>query len=259
MILELDVGNTRIKWRQLQVGSGKVLSADAALSVAQLIDGEAGSAQPSMVRLCSVRASEAVAEIRSWVQQTWNLEVQEARVTRSCAGVTNHYADLTRLGVDRWLAMIAAFHRRPGGCMIVDSGTAVTVDIVAADGQHQGGYIVPGRALMCRSLQEHTRIRLSASGLEPGVSPGHSTDEAVQHGVLAMQVALVERAIAQVPGDIGDLNLYLTGGDSELLARNLQMPEQAEQGQQAARPEPELVSGLVLDGLAYACPGPGED
>lgn len=260
MILELDVGNTRIKWRQLQAGSGKPLRVNAVASVADLATGEAGDTRPAMVRLCSVRAPETVSEIKAWVRETWSLEVQEAGVTRSCAGVTNHYADLGRLGVDRWLAMIAAFHRRPGGCVIVDSGTAMTVDIVADDGQHQGGYIVPGSGLVCRVLEEHTRIRLDDSRTQVGIVPGHSTDEAVRHGALAMQVALVEKALRYLPDNTPQLNLYLTGGDAELLAQHLDLSGWAGEAESAARlREPELVSGLVLDGLAYACPGPDGD
>ncbi len=259
MILELDVGNTRIKWRQLETGSGRVLSTDAVSSFAELIAGPAGSAQPAMVRLCSVRTPETVAEIKAWVRDTWSIELQEAKVSQTCAGVSNQYADPGRLGVDRWLAMIAAFHRRPGGCLIVDSGTAVTVDVVATDGQHQGGYIVPGRGLMCRVLQEQTRIRLSDTEADASIDPGHSTDAAVKHGVLAMQVALVEKALRQLAAQGTELNLYLTGGDAELLAAHLDLSECAlgARGAGQTRP-PEIVSGLVLDGLAYACPGPDE-
>lgn len=253
MILELDVGNSRIKWRQLSDVDGDVLNSGAVASVAELISGEAAGSRPAMIRMCSVRAAEAVGEIRAWARGTWEMDVLEARVTRSCAGVTNHYQDLNRLGVDRWLAMIAAFNRRPGGCLIVDSGTAVTVDVVAADGQHRGGYIVPGRALMCGALEMHTQIRLGPVPAVPGSHPGHSTDEAVQHGVLAMQVALVEKTLRLFQKDMPDLNLYLTGGDANLLAEHLQPPQQSDGGPWVA---PELISGLVLDGLAYSCPDP---
>lgn len=255
MILELDVGNTRIKWRQLRETDGTVLSSGAVTSVAELTGGEAARMAPAMIRLCSVRAAEAVREIKSWADANWGLDVMEARVTRSCAGVSNHYQDLTRLGVDRWLAMVAAFNRRPGGCLIVDSGTAVTVDVVAADGQHQGGYIVPGRALMCGALEAHTQIRLGPVPARLNTHPGHSTDEAVQHGVLAMQVALVEKALRRYLQDMPDLNLYLTGGDANLLAEQLQS---AQQVAGLAGVTPEVIGGLVLDGLAYVCPGPGE-
>lgn len=260
MILELDVGNTRIKWRQLQGGDGKILDMGAVSSVADLVASPAGDACPVMVRLCSVRAAETVNEIRAWVRAAWNLEVQEARVTRSCAGVSNQYTDPGRLGVDRWLAMIAAYHRRPGGCVIVDSGTAVTVDIVAADGKHQGGYIVPGSSLMSRALEDHTRIRLGDPPLQIGIDPGHSTDTAVRHGALAMQVALVEKATRQLAVNTPELNLYLTGGDAELLARHLDIsPDTDATAAALTLRGPEIVSGLVLDGLAYTCPGPEGD
>ncbi len=107
------------------------------------------------------------------------------------AGVTIRYSDPSRLGVDRWLAMLAAHAASTKACLVVDCGTALTIDKLTASGEHCGGYIIPGLALMRRSLEENTRIRLNKEFEAGGVALGHSTDEAVYHGSLAAAVALI--------------------------------------------------------------------
>ena len=71
---------------------------------------------------------------------------------RAAAGVVNGYADPSLLGVDRWVAVVGAYHRVRGAVVVADIGTAATIDVVAADGRHRGGYIVPGPRLMVASL-----------------------------------------------------------------------------------------------------------
>lgn len=246
MILELDVGNTRIKWRQLGSQSGQTLESGAVTDLDELIGLCSTFARPDFIRLCSVRSEDISEKFRQFSAVTWGREVQEARVTRSCAGVTNHYEDLSRLGVDRWLAMLAAYNRSARACVIVDSGTALTVDAIAGDGQHLGGYIVPGRSLMAESLQSRTRIRILRQPERVTAEPGHGTEAAVLNGALASQVALVERTLRWMPNQNSGIALFLAGGDAELLA--------AELGEGDASLDVEIASALVLDGLAYACP-----
>src|SRR3546814_4187176 len=73
------------------------------------------------------------------------------------AGVRNGYDDYGRLGLDRWLALLGGFHLASGACLVLDFGTAVTADFVAADGEHLGGFICPGMPLMRNQLRTHTR------------------------------------------------------------------------------------------------------
>lgn len=237
MILELDVGNTRIKWRRLEERSGSVLEQGHVAESGELVKIFADAPAPRMIRMCSVRGGEVSEQLKRWAVDNWQLEIHSAEVSRSCAGVTNQYTDLGKLGVDRWLAMLAAYRRAAGSCIIVDSGTALTIDVVDADGNHVGGYIIPGLQLMRESLQANTRIRLIDEP-ECSLALGHSTDTAVYNGTLAALVAVIERVVHSVAG----ANLYLSGGDAELLQSQLH-------GLQA-----EVVTGLVLDGLSLACP-----
>ena len=94
---------------------------------------------------------------------------------------------------------------------------------------------MPGLRLMRSSLVENTGIELSAKTVADSAEPGHSTEEAVMNGTLAVLLALIEK---KAMGSI----LLLTGGDAEVLAAML--PEQKRL----------LVPSLVLDGLTIACP-----
>ncbi len=235
MILELDIGNTRIKWRQLDERHNDCLAQGHVSDLQELQKLEALQKQPVMARMCSVRDESLNEQLRQWVRSSYGIKLQQARVTRSCGGVSNSYEDVSRLGIDRWLAMLAAYARIAGPCVIVDSGTALTVDILNAEGEHEGGYIVPGLQLMRSSLTENTGIRLAETSRPVSVDPGHSTDEAVLNGTLAALLALIEKATSSS-------KLLLTGGDAEVLAEML-----ADQNWQ-------VIPSLVMDGLAIACP-----
>ena len=172
------------------------------------------------------------------------------RVTsrRSACGVTVAYIDPWRLGVDRLLAMIAAhwrFARRPVCTVAV--GTALTIDLVGADGHHRGGAIIPAAPLMVASLLTGTNgIRRRAQGGASGRGRalfGRSTRAAVEQGAAYAAAAAVDRAVSEAKALVGRTpQLVLTGG-----------------GAAALRPLIEsagvLVPDLVLEGLAAWCVG----
>jgi type III pantothenate kinase len=165
-------------------------------------------------------------------------------------GVRNGYVQPELLGVDRWLGLLAARSRRPAAACIVGVGTALTVDLLDADGQHHGGLLVPGPELMMDALVTRTaRIGAAARQAEPQVKAGLgvNTAGAMQEGGLLAAAALAVRA-AQ---DFAERNgapvwLCLTGGGAETVAERL--PTNA--------PWPVGIAGiavqpdLVLQGLA---------
>ena len=247
MILEFDVGNSRIKWRQVDERQGSVMREGHVSAVNQLIAMHDSHCEPTMVRMCSVRAGDVNDRIRQWTGDTWGLEIQVAKVVRSCGGVSNQYADLNKLGVDRWLEMLAAYARATDFCVIVDAGTAVTVDVVDDRGSHLGGYILPGLKLMSLSLQTNTQIKLSDETPEYFLALGHSTDAAVRNGTLMALTSLIERVVQPISAQSAQARLFFCGGDAELLANNTNVADI------------EVIPGLVLDGLAIACPYLPED
>jgi len=247
MILDLDIGNTRIKWQlsDTAVGSEKAaLHSGIALDMAELLEATVEQYPVAQVRAASVRGGSLLSELTAVLEQDWQLSVQMAQVVRECQGVTVAYEDLTRLGVDRWLAMLAAYQDAEGACIVVDCGTAVTVDLIDNQGQHLGGYIVPGLRLIPGSLTQNTAIVLKAEpgwGLEPGIS----TEQAIYHGALQMLVALLEKTIASkypIQPGMKPPVVYLTGGDAAVLADFLDLQDVTLK----------QVEGLVFEGLALA-------
>lgn len=199
----------------------------------------------SMARACSVRADSTLQDIAGWVHQRWDIELRIARVSASCGGVTNSYADVSRMGIDRWLAMVAAFSQAQGACIVVDAGTALTVDLLNTDGNHGGGFILPGLNMMVDALEQNTGIRLRSREFSGSINPGTSTEEAVLQGALASAIALIGDSIDSLCCSGVKAALYISGGDAELIARALESGREFDM---------KIAPELVLDGLAIACP-----
>jgi type III pantothenate kinase len=145
------------------------------------------------------------------------------------------------LGVDRWLAILAAYNMACGGVVVIDVGTAITADGVNVSGQHLGGYICPGMRLMERSLQTNTNLVRFAETHPRDMNPGITTGSAVSAGVLAATVGFTQESWTKLSALSGATIAMLTGGDAEVVAPHLLFPVQ-------------LASNIVLDGLALAVP-----
>lgn len=237
MILEIDMGNSRIKWR-CRNESGSLARGVVSGGYQQLAAEWAGLPIRS-VWVASVLGEAHNEAFRQWCRSHFQVEAQFARSQARCAGVTNSYANPGRLGVDRWLAMLAAFADIGGPCVVVQAGSALTVDLLNDSGEHLGGYIGPGLSMMRRALTNETALvhpdlcvleRLSAA-------PGTDTDGAVKGALAAMALGLVATAQAQL-GAGPQSGLLITGGDGPSLAASL--------------PNARLMPELVLDGLALA-------
>ncbi|PHN32584.1 pantothenate kinase [Pseudomonas sp. ICMP 460] len=247
MILELDCGNSFIKWR--------VLDSDKAAASAEGVVGsdlaliESLAAVPGLVltrcRLVSVRAAQETAELVEALQAAFGVTVTCAASAREMAGVRNGYESFERLGLDRWLAMLGGFKLASGACLVLDFGTAATADFIAADGEHLGGFICPGMPLMRSQLRTHTRkIRYDDAAAERALeqlSPGRTTVEAVERGCTLMLRGFVLTQLELARRYWGDdFTVFLTGGDADLVAD--------------AVPQARVVPDLVFVGLAMACP-----
>ncbi len=245
MILELDIGNTRCKWRL--AGAGAPAGRDGACPVDGL--GAVLAALPergaiARVRAGCVRGPQVEAAVGAAVRGALGLEAEFARSRARAAGVRNAYAEPERLGVDRWLAMLAGFAEVGGAVCVLDCGSAITADLVDAGGDHRGGYIVPGLAMMRASLLAETdRVRFAAAGAGAGAgtAPGRNTAEAVGGGTLLAAAGFLAAARARFERDCPGAAMLLTGGDAQTIAACLDFPVQL-------RPQ------LVLDGLCRALP-----
>jgi type III pantothenate kinase len=172
--------------------------------------------KPSAVLGASVLDEAAMADFSAQCRISWGLAPEFARSSAAHAGVVSSYVEPGRLGVDRWLALIALRELAENVC-VVDCGTAITLDVLRADGLHMGGYILPGLSMMAAALQQETRrVRFDMAEAAVSLALGQSTAEAVRHGALAAVVALIEGRIAD-----GQMSLVLTGGDAATVAAAL--------------------------------------
>lgn len=213
--LQMDVGNSSAKWRLVNdgcvVARGKY-SADDDRSRQLLL---ACTDQPGQIWISSVAAPEAESALAAMLLDMWGVEPWFARTRARSGSLLNSYEDASRMGVDRWLVMLAARQRGAERFCVIDAGSALTIDLVDASGQHEGGYIIPGPALMERALLLDTdRVRFEEQ-VGYGLSPGSSTAEAVRHGIALAQAGAVALAIDRVA--MAPLSLFFCGGGGELL------------------------------------------
>ncbi|PWE40281.1 pantothenate kinase [Pseudomonas prosekii] len=249
MILELDCGNSFIKWR--------VLGADVRIVVAEgVVDSDLALLQGlkqldrltlKRCRLVSVRTGDETSALIALLTDAFGVSVTCAAPAREMSGVRNGYEDYEKLGLDRWLAMLGGFHLAGGPCLVLDFGTAVTADFIAADGEHIGGFICPGMPLMRNQLRTHTRrIRYGDVAAERALEslvPGRTTVEAVERGCSLMLQGFVLTQLQLAHSYWGDgFTVFLTGGDADLV--------------RGVVPAARVVPDLVFVGLAMACPLP---
>ncbi|MFT4519280.1 MAG: type III pantothenate kinase [Halioglobus sp.] len=217
--LQLDVGNSGAKWRLCadeKIVVRGIYRRDDAATLKQLL---ACTTELQSIWISSVASPEAEAELSKILTAQWRVEPWFARTEKRTATLTNSYDDATRMGVDRWLAMLGARQRDSGRLCVIDAGSALTIDIVSAQGLHEGGYIIPGPNLMERALLLDTdRVRFDED-IGYALSPGTSTAEAVRHGIALAQTGAVSLALDQVGKE--PLSLQFCGGGGETLLKLL--------------------------------------
>lgn len=254
MRLLLDLGNTRLKWA-LQSAHAGGWAGEGALEwqpdmAAALASAWAELPSPAQVVAASVVAGEREAQVAEAVQRRFTLEPRWLRTPAAACGVRNAYAEPQRLGVDRFLAMVAAHADGLAPCVLAGLGTALTLDALTGDGQHLGGLIAPGPRLMQQSLVGATaRIRPERAGQI--LELADNTPDAVASGCWQATVALVERFHARMAPRLGGApQLLLAGGDAVQLLPLLSLPARLSQDAvlrgvavwaDAQRPEPPPV------------------
>lgn len=224
MILLADVGNSRIKWvcceRDEFRARGRAAHGEESwseLASRLWVD----LPRPTRVLIVSVAGSKARVELTAWIQRTWAIQAEFAVSTTVACGIRNSYAEPERMGADRWVAMSAARALLgPQTCYVVDCGTAVTIDALAADGQHLGGVIVPGMRLMREALYRETRQIPPETGTAHLF--GQSTRDCVWGGALYAVASAIDGIIDRMIARHGPGARLLTGGGAEAVSPSLQ-------------------------------------
>ena len=230
--LLVDMGNSRLKWA---LRRGSSLGRMRAIDVADDVPGVLASWAAGLPRISAVQAV-SVAGVGRERLLTRSLRAaglpapQWVQSSASAAGVRNGYRDPWRLGADRWVAAIAGWHEVGRACAVavIDIGTATTVDVVDATGQHEGGLIVPGPGLMVNALLRGTRgIAERAAGTAGKRQRGWARDtaSAIDSGALEATAALVERSARLLRKQYGeDAQVFITGGGAAAVLPRVNAP-----------------------------------
>ena len=219
-MLLLDIGNSRIK---AAIAHGDALTplptmsheGDAAAAIAALPDLEASTP----VWISHVLGPAAEARLTEAVQARWARAPRYARSSAELGGLRNAYREPERLGVDRWLVMLAAWVEAPNqASVIVDAGTALTADVIDASGQHRGGFIAAGLLTAQRAVLGATRFATRDANARYDTGLGLDTEACVRQGAMLGCLGAIDRAAA-IAGP--DAQRWITGGDAENLQAGL--------------------------------------
>jgi type III pantothenate kinase len=243
--LLLDVGNSRIKWGVID---GEDIRRTGHIEQSAIREKGLSALITRLPRTvetvfaCNVAGTSIATRLSGAIGMHFDCDVHFARSEKRACGVTNGYRQARRLGVDRWVAMIGARTLCQTSSVVVDAGTAVTIDVLDDDGQHLGGQILPGFMLMANALATHTSDIANSGKRASSKARGlaifeRNTAGAVSQGVASAVIGAIERASTVLRQDGYDPTIFLTGGDAAHLHRLLE--EEA-----VHRPN------LVLEGLA---------
>lgn len=226
-LLAIDAGNTRIKWG---LHDGRQWLRRGHLAHEEI------ASLPTIATADRIIVSNvAGAAVAAAIAQAFPASLMHTiRSTARQCGVSNHYEHPAQLGSDRWAALIGAHQLGASAALVVTAGTALTVDALHT-GEFLGGLIVPGYQLMRAALAQHT-AQLSADNGEFRAFPTN-TDDAISSGCqLALTGAIQQMAATLQPRVQQPVQIWLNGGDAEMLLPHLSLPTR-------------LEDNLVLTGL----------
>jgi type III pantothenate kinase len=244
-LLALDIGNTRLKWAlYARAAAGEQPLAHGAEfleNIDKLADGPwTGLAAPARMIGCCVAADAIKRRAEEQMEELWDVPAEWVVASSAEAGIANGYDHPTRLGADRWVAMIGARHRmlasgpsRP--MVVVMVGTAVTVEAVDAEGRFLGGFILPGHGIMLRALESGTAGLHVPTG-DVREFPTNTSDALTSGGTFAIAGA-IERMVQHVRRHCSaEPFCIMTGGAGWKVSPHMSAHF-------------ELVESLIFDGL----------
>ncbi len=235
MILFVDIGNSRLKWGCFQ-STFKFGNAISHLNMTP--DHVFNQAfenvnHPERVFVANVASHLFADRLSSWVNEHWGCPCYFLKVEKNFKTIKNGYQHSEQLGIDRWLYLIGGRRLVPKKDLaIVSLGTALTVDVLTKNDQHQGGLIVPGLRLLQESMMELTHhagdkiVTLDQQNL----FLGQDTLNCIQQGSAHMLIGFVNQVMTWLENNISEnIHCLLTGGNADqfmaIKAKNYQLEE----------------------------------
>ena len=242
-MLTIDIGNSSVKWGIWQEGQ-LILAEDGYYKKESLHatfdEIFSGAPKQDAVWVSCVAGEDVEQALTEWVEKEWSIEPIFLRTTSELGGVFNMYPQPEEHGVDRWAALLGAKKLYDTSVCIIDIGTAVTVDLMDADGVHRGGRIMPGLDMMRNSLLQNTAGVQAVDGDCPGFAI--NTADSVTSGTLHMLQAGLIEVCESAKDRLGEgMRVIITGGMAEKMQAMLTQVEGLH-----------LEPYLILYGLCYA-------
>ena len=224
-MLTIDIGNSRIKWG---VWDGEEIIRFGDFSHESNFNEQLFErcmpelttidAAIDKIIVSNVAGQQAEMVFKKWLSEKSDAKPVFFKTQKQCCGVTNAYANPESHGVDRWAALIAARSLGGTGVCIIDIGTAVTIDVMNAEGVHQGGMIMPGLNMMQKALLDDTSGIIFDESISEKTAEffATNTQDAVKSGTLQLLRAGLEDVCLQAIKRYGkDIRIILTGGSAE--------------------------------------------
>ena len=212
-VLLVDIGNTRIKFSLLCDCEREPSGCDSVLSLFRFVDSQE---KITHLYVASVRNKEWVDEISAMCSER-NIIFVEKHTEKEAFGIKNSYANVQKMGVDRWLAMVCAAEKSKKAFFVMDVGTAITVDFVV-DGQHLGGWIVPGCQVMRNALVASTQKVFANDEIPTTFGVGTDTEDCVATGCHAALYGVYLSAVDYISSKQTEFDVILGGGDKKVFA-----------------------------------------
>ena len=259
LYLLFDVGNTRLKWaavesiqkpserqKKLWAYSGSINSKSLASPEirAELSDYISKTLpKPDAIGFSCVAGQNAIENLKLLFPQWHDIDWKEITGASLFKGMRTLYQDPSKLGADRWAALIGARALSSVNTLVVNAGTATTIDLLGSNGLHYGGWILPGLSLMQESLRSNTAQLPLAERANTEMSFGINTNDAIIGGCDAAQIGAISQAI-QIAKQMNHPieKIWLDGGNAKVLAQAMMKSEIP--GAFAV----ETIEGLVLRG-----------
>lgn len=233
-LLAVDSGNTRIKWG-LHDGHSWLKQGVVGQDGKEQLEREwRDLAEPARILISHVGTMQTRADLSELLSR-WKVEPQWITAVAYQCGVRNYYTDAAQLGSDRWAALVAAWELKRQGCLVVDIGTAMTVDALSDTGEFLGGIITPGADLMQKLLIENTASLKPKEGKFRDYPD--NTADAIYSGTIHALAGAVERMAALLTVTLGHApDCILSGGVAQQLKARLDV-------------NTHVMDNLVLEGL----------
>lgn len=228
MKLLLDIGNSSVNWVLQEQGE---FTSDGAFAYKKnnieqaLQENLLLLAKPSEVLVSNVAGVDVFHMLHTWIKKQWQQECWQPSVLGKFKKLKNSYSEPEQMGLDRWLAMVASWEKYQTALCLVGCGTALTIDLIDIEGQHLGGYIVPGIELMQRALVDKAeQINIDVKK-QVSLTYAKDTQTAVNNGAFLAAVSTIEYVADKFSNEQKcKVKYIISGGMAELIKPILKHP-----------------------------------